>query len=223
MSAETWDAVDRYLSDVLLPPDPVLEQVQSRSRESGLPAISVAPNQGRLLELLARLVGARRILEIGTLGGYSAIWLARALPPGGRLTTLEYEPRHAEVARANLRLAGVEDRVDIRVGAALQTLPQLEAEEQGPFDLAFVDADKQNAPAYVEWAIRLGRPGSVIVVDNVVRDGRVLDSSGSDPDVEGVRGALRLLGTDPRLRSTAIQTVGQKGYDGLAIGVIAAG
>ena len=176
--------------------------------------------QGKLLNLLTGTVGARSVLEIGTLGGYSAIWLARALPPGGRLITLEADPIRAEVARANIRRAGLADVVDVRVGAALETLPRLAAESLPPFDLTFVDADKANTPAYVEWAIRLSRPGAVIVVDNVVRGGGVLDAGSDDPDVRGMRRLLEMLAADPRVDATAIQTVGGKGHDGFALALV---
>jgi predicted O-methyltransferase YrrM len=211
MSDSTWGEVDRYLEAALLPEDPVLTAALARNAEAGLPAIDVSPAQGRFLHLLARIAGARRILEIGTLGGYSTIELARALPADGTLVTCEYSPDHAAVARANLEHAGLAERVEIRIGAALDTLPTLE----GPFDLVFVDADKQNNAAYVDHAIRLGRPGTVIVVDNVIRGGRVL--SGGDPSTEGTRRMFAALEREDRVEATALQTVGAKGYDGFVL------
>ncbi|MFG1349443.1 O-methyltransferase [Xanthobacter autotrophicus] len=217
MSATLWTELDAYFVERLLPADPVLDEVLSASSEAGLPAISVSAAQGQMLHLFARMIGAKRILEIGTLGGYSAIFLARALPADGRLVTLEFEPRHAEVARANLARAGLSDKVDLRVGRAIDTLPQLEAEGQGPFDLVFIDADKPSNPDYLHWALRLSRPGTVIVCDNVVRGGHVLDAQSTDANVIGVRRLFDLVGADPRLSATAVQTVGAKGYDGFAL------
>ncbi|HEY3501270.1 MAG TPA: O-methyltransferase [Actinocatenispora sp.] len=217
MTEQTWETVDRYLSDTLVPADAVLEQALADSRAAGLPEIAVAPNQGRMLELLARMSGARRILELGTLGGYSTIWLGRALPADGRLITLEYSPKHAEVARANIARAGLADRVEVRVGAALDTLPELVADGAGPFDLVFIDADKDNYPAYLDWTLKLSRPGTVIVGDNVVRDGAVVDPDHADPRVRGVRAFLDKAAAEPRLDATAVQTVGVKGYDGFAL------
>lgn len=217
MSESTWRTVDDYLQEALLPADAALSAALTRNHEAGLPAIDVSPAQGRFLHLLARIAGARRILEIGTLGGYSTIELARALPAGGTLVTCEYEPRHAEVARANLDAAGVGDRVDVRVGPALDTLPTLD----GPFDLVFVDADKQNNAAYVDHAIRLGRPGTVIVVDNVVRGGQVaVETTPADERVEGTRRMFAALHRDRRVDATALQTVGAKGYDGFVLAVV---
>ena len=218
MSEQTWDAVDRYLSDLLVPPDAALEQAAADSRAAGLPDIAVTPAQGRLLELLARMCGATRILEIGTLGGYSTIWLARALPDGGSLTTLEYEPRHAEVARANIARAGLADRVEVRVGAALDTLPDL----AGPYDLVFLDADKDNYPNYLAQILRLSAPGTMLVADNVVRNGAVLDADHPDPRVLGVRAFLDRVAAEPRLSATAVQTVGTKGYDGFLLARVTA-
>lgn len=222
MSQKTWSAVDRYLSDLLIPADRVLDEALAESEAAGLPPINVAPNQGKLLSLLARLRGARTILEIGTLGGYSTIWLARALPMGGRLVTLEADPHHAQVARANLAAAGLADMVDLRLGQALDTLPLLATEGHGPFDLVFIDADKPNIPAYFSWALRLSRLGSLIVVDNVVRNGAVIDAESTDPSVQGVRHFFQQLGTESRVSATAIQTVGSKGYDGLALVLVTA-
>jgi predicted O-methyltransferase YrrM len=217
MNPETWTAVDRYLDGALAISDPVLEAAAAAAKAAGLPEIQVAPNQGRLLQLLALSLGARRILEIGTLGGYSAIWMARALPPDGRLVTLELDPGHAEVARRNLAHAGLSHLVDLRVGPALETLPKLVAEGAGPFDLVFVDADKASMPRYFEWSLKLARPGALLVFDNVVRDGAVMDAASEDPSVRAVRQLFERLVADPRVTSTALQTVGSKGYDGLAI------
>jgi len=211
--------VDRYLADLLLEADPVLDQALADSAAAGLQAINVAPVQGRLLELLARLAGARTILEIGTLGGYSTTWLGRALPPGGRLLTLEFEPKHAAVARANLERAGLGDKVEVRVGRAIDALPRLEEEGWAPFYLVFIDADKPSTADYVRWAAKLIRRGGVIIVDNVVRNGGVIDAGSADPNVDGVRRGLEALAAEPRLLSGAIQTVGVKGYDGFAIAI----
>jgi len=216
---EAWSKVDRYLEDRLVPHDPVLEAALADSEKAGLPRIQVAPNQGKMLHVLARLMGAREILEIGTLGGYSTIWLARALPEGGRLVTLELDPRNAEVARTNLARAGVGDRVEIRVGRALETLPRLVNERAGPFDLIFIDADKANVPEYFDRSLELSRPGSLIVVDNVVREGRIVDPQGGD-DVQGMRRLMDRLGQEPRVTATAIQTVGSKGQDGFAMALV---
>ena len=217
MTQDQWTAVDNYFGDLLTPADPALDAALQASADAGLPPISVSPLQGRLLELLALTCGARAILELGTLGGYSTIWMARALPAGGKLISLEFEPRHAEVARANLARAGLDGVAEVRVGAALDTLPKLVAEGLGPFDLVFIDADKANTPAYFDWALKLTRRGSLIVVDNVVRDGEVADPANADASVRGIRQFINLAATDPRVRATALQTVGVKGYDGLAI------
>src|SRR5438093_12160881 len=187
MTQEQWTAVDHYFVELLLPPDPALDEALRSSIEAGLPSIHVSPNQGKLLQLLARVQGARSILELGTLGGYSTIWLARALPAGGRLITLEANARYADVARANFARAGLSDVVELRVGRALDTLPRLAAEGAGPFDVFFIDADKQNNPEYFAWALELSRPGTLIVVDNVVRNGAVVDAASTDPTVQGVR------------------------------------
>jgi len=213
MSQELWTAVDRYITDLLVPSDPILEAALQASADAGMPAIAVSPNQGKLLMMMAQMIGARRILEIGTLGGYSTIWLARGLAQGGRLITLEADPRHAEVARSNIARAGMAEIVEVRTGKAIDSLPLLE----GPFDLIFLDADKVSYPDYLDWAIRLSRPGSVIVADNVVRKGAVIDADSSDPNVQGVRRFHDLLATDTRLSATAIQTVGSKGYDGFTV------
>jgi len=222
MSQEQWTAVDRYLADLFVPPDPALEAALQASAAAGLPAINVSPNLGKLLHLLARAQGARAILEVGTLGGYSTIWLGRALPAGGRLVTLEADPGHAEVARANIGRAGLAAIVELRLGPALDTLPQLAAEGGGPFDLIFIDADKPSYPAYLGWALRLSRRGTLIVADNVVRDGAVIDAGSDDPRVRGVRHFNELLAAEPRVSATAIQTVGSKGYDGFAIALVIA-
>ncbi|WP_439377693.1 O-methyltransferase [Amycolatopsis lexingtonensis] len=217
MTDKTWTEVDDYLTEALLAPDPVLDDALADSAAAGLPSIAVAPNQGKLLNLLARLSGARTILEIGTLGGYSTIWLARALPAGGKLVTCEYEPKHAEVAKANLARAGFgEDVAEIRVGAALDTLPTL----TGPFDFVFIDADKANLANYVRAALELSRPGTAIVVDNVVRQGRVADAGSDDPNVRGAQAMFDVLAAEPRLDSTAVQTVGSKGHDGFVLAIV---
>ncbi len=223
MADELWTQVDEYFSERLLPRDPSLESALEMSVAAGLPAISVSPSQGKLLQILAQLVGARSILEIGTLGGYSTIWLARGLQAGGHLVTLEIDPKHADVARSNISRAGLRDVVEVRTGNALETLSQLSAERRGPFDLVFIDADKQNIPTYFEWALKLSRPGTLIVVDNVVRDGAVIDAASDDPSVQGVRRFVELLGAEKRASGTVLQTVGIKGYDGLAIVLVAPG
>jgi predicted O-methyltransferase YrrM len=220
MTEELWTAVDGYLSDLLAPADPALEAALAASAAAGLPAINVSPVQGKLLQLLARAIGAHNVLEIGTLGGYSSIWLARALPDGGRLVSLEADPRHAEVARANIARAGLDSSVEVRLGMALDLLPELAAEGGEPFDLVFIDADKPNNAAYFDWALQLTRPGSIIVVDNVVREGDVIDAVSDSPTVQGVRRFLERLATEPRVSATAIQTVGGKGYDGFAIALV---
>jgi predicted O-methyltransferase YrrM len=222
MTPERFTAVDRYLTDLLVPSDPVLRAALETSAAAGLPRHGVSPNQGKLLHVLARAQGARRILEIGTLGGYSTIWLARALPADGHLVTLEAEPKHADVARANLARAGLDGIVELRVGRALETLPRIAAEQPSPFDLVFIDADKGSNPQYLAWALELSRRGSVIVVDNVVRDGAVIDEDGNDATVQGSRRVLELLAAEPRVCATAIQTVGSKGWDGFAIAVVIA-
>jgi predicted O-methyltransferase YrrM len=220
VSQEQWTAVDHYLTDLFVPPDSALDAALRDSAAAGLPAINVSPNQGKLLHLLARLLGARTILEIGTLGGYSTIWLARALPAGGRLVTLESDARHADVARANIARAGLAEVVELRLGPALETMPQLAAEGRGPFDLIFIDADKESYPEYLAWSLRLSRRGSLIVADNVVRNGAVLDSASDDPRVQGARRFNELLAAEPRVSATAIQTVGSKGYDGFALALV---
>ncbi|TMA22943.1 MAG: O-methyltransferase, partial [Deltaproteobacteria bacterium] len=211
MSQTRWEAVDSYLVDTFVPRDEALAAALAASEAAGLPEIQVTPTQGRLLEMLARALGARRILEIGTLGGYSTLWMARGLASGGRLVTLEYEPRHAEVARANFARAGRSSAIDLRVGAALDLLPRLEQEQAGPFDLVFVDADKVNLPEYFTWSVRLSRPGTLIVIDNVIRDGEVVDPESPDAAVQGVRRMNVRIAAEPRVSATALQTVGGKG------------
>ena len=218
MSQEQWDAVDRYISDLLVPPDLALDGALRASAQSGLPSIEVTPNQGKLLQLLARLVGARSILEIGTLGGYSTIWLARALPAGGRLVTLEADPGFAEVARSNIARAGLADVVELHVGPALETLPPLAV--QRPFDMIFIDADKRSTAEYFTWALELSGPGSLIVADNVVRNGAVIDAASGDPGIQGVRSFYELVAAEQRVSATAIQTVGRKGHDGFAVALV---
>jgi predicted O-methyltransferase YrrM len=217
VTSDTWSSVDRYLVDTLLDPDAALDAAQRAADAAGLPAISVSAAQGKFLHLLARIRGARRILEIGTLAGYSTIWLARALPPGGELISLEFDPRHAEIARANLSRAGLGDRVDVRVGRAIEALPDLVT--GNPFDLIFIDADKPSTADYFRWAVKLSRPGTVIVIDNVVRDGRIIDANG-DGDVQGMRRFLEAAAAEPRVDGTVLQTVGIKGYDGFALLVV---
>jgi predicted O-methyltransferase YrrM len=222
MTEELWTAVDRYFGDLLVSADPALEAALAASAAAGLPAINISPVQGKLLHVLARSIGARNILEIGTLGGYSTIWLARTLPDGGRAISLEADPRHAEVARANIARAGLDDRVEVRLGMALNLLPGLAADGGPPFDFVFIDADKQNNAAYFDWALRLSRTGSIIVVDNVVRGGEVIAAASDSPTVQGVHRFLERLATEPRVSATAIQTVGSKGYDGFAIALVTA-
>jgi predicted O-methyltransferase YrrM len=217
MSQDQWSAVDRYITDLLVPKDKALEAALASSAAAGLPAINVAPNQGKLLHLLAQSISARRILEIGTLGGYSTIWLARALPPGGWLLSLEADPKHAEVARANIAAAGLSGMVEIRVGKALDTLAQITDDTLPAFDLIFIDADKANMPDYFTFALKLAHPGTLIIADNVVREGRVIDASNPDPNIKGVRRMNELIAAEPRVSATAIQTVGSKGYDGFAL------
>ena len=219
---DQWSAVDSYIADLFLAPDPALEAALASSAAAGLPAISVSPAQGKLLHLLARMQGARRILELGTLGGYSTIWLARALPAGGQLISLEVNPKHAEVAHANLARAGLTGRVEIRLGPALDTLPQLVSEGHGPFDLIFIDADKPGYADYLKWSLKLSRPGTLIVADNVVRKGAVADPGSQDENVQGIRKFNEVLAAEKRVTTTVIQTVGSKGYDGLALVLVTA-
>jgi predicted O-methyltransferase YrrM len=223
MAEDQWTRVDQYFSERLIPSDPILDSALEASAAAGLPPIAVSPNQGKLLQMLAQIVGARSILEIGTLGGYSTIWLARALPADGRLITLELDPKHAKVAKQNVSRAGLRDLVDVRIGDALQTLAKLSTDRRGPFDLIFIDADKQHIPEYFEWALKLSRAGTLIIVDNVVRDGAVIDADSTDPSVEGVRRFVELLRSTSGVSGTAIQTVGIKGYDGFAIMLVGDG
>jgi len=217
MSQELWTAVDQYINQMLVPSDPMLEAALRASAEAGLPAIQVSPPQGKLLHLLVSAIGARNILEIGTLGGYSAIWMARALPPGGRLLTLEADAKHAEVARANFARAGLTASIEQSVGSALQTLPQIAAERRGPFDLIFIDANKSTMAEYFDWSLKLARKGTLIIVDNVIRHGSVIESNSTDQDVQGVRRFNERISNDSRVSATEIQTVGSKGYDGFAL------
>jgi predicted O-methyltransferase YrrM len=216
MSDNAWVAVETYLAQQLLPADPILQAALDDSAAAGLPSIQVAPAEGRLLYLLASALQARRILEIGTLGGYSTIWLARALPAGGKVVTIEISQKHAAVARVNIDRAGLSEKVDLRVGSALDILPQIAAEGGAPFDLSFIDADKENNVGYFDWALKLSRPGSLIVVDNVVRSGAVIDANSKESAIQGVRRFFERVAAEPRVEATAIQTVGSKGYDGMA-------
>ncbi|WP_242219343.1 O-methyltransferase [Bacillus cereus group sp. BfR-BA-01380] len=217
---QKWIEVDAYITNQLLSADETLKNVLEANSKAGLPAIDVAPNQAKFLHLLALIQGAKRILEIGTLGGYSTIWLARALPADGHLITLELDDHHAEVAKSNIASAGLSDLVEVRIGPALETLPKLNDEGVGPFDFIFIDADKQNNSEYVKWALKLSRKGTVIIGDNVVRKGEVVNASSTDPNVRGTRNFFDVLASESKLTSTAIQTVGSKGYDGFAIGVV---
>ena len=220
MTNNEWTAVDRYITEHLVPSDPVLDAALKNNVAAGLPSVDVAPNQGKLLHLIALARETHRILEIGTLGGYSTIWLARALPADGSLITLEADPKHAEIARSNIARAGLSGLVDLRVGLALDTLAQLEQEKVEPFDLIFIDADKSNIPQYLTWSLRFSRPGSLIIVDNVIRGGKVIDKNSSDPNIQGVRRFFEMLAAEPRLSATALQTVGAKGYDGFVMALV---
>lgn len=217
---ETWTAVDAYFGDLLAPTDDKRDAALAANRKAGLPPIDVSRLQGKFLDLLVRISGARRILEIGTLGGYSTIWFAQALPEGGRVVTLELNPKHAEVAQANWQNAGVAERIELHVGKALESLESMVKAGTEPFDLIFIDADKSGIPAYLDWALKLSRPGTVIVVDNVVRDGKVIKTNSGDADVEGVRRFAEIVAKEPRLSATVLQTVGSKGYDGFALAVV---
>jgi predicted O-methyltransferase YrrM len=217
LTTETWTAVDDYIIGRVLPTDPVLDAAQEAARAADLPPISVSAAQGKFLHLLARIQGATRILEIGTLAGYSTIWLGRALPAGGRLVTLEFDPKHADIARANIARAGLADKVDIRVGRAIDALPTLAGE--GPFDLVFIDADKPSTTEYFQWALKLSRPGTVIVVDNVIRDGKVINPAG-DESAAGMHAFITALAAEKRVSATVVQTVGAKGYDGFALAIV---
>jgi predicted O-methyltransferase YrrM len=218
--SDTWSAVDDYMSGLVVKPDSALDAALSSTAAAGMPPIAVSAAQGKLLHLIARMLGAKRILEVGTLGGYSTIWMARALPVGGRIISLEIDPRHAEVARANLARAGVDGVAEVRIGAALDTLPKLAEEDDGPFDLVFIDADKANIPEYFSWGLKLSRPGGVIIVDNVIRNGAVLDNSGRDAAVDGVRRLNEQLASLREVTATTIQTVGSKGYDGFTLAMV---
>ncbi len=220
MGQPSWNEVDGYIVERLVPHDDALAAALEANKAAGLPAIDVSPAQGKLLHLLARMVGARRVLEIGTLGGYSTIWFARAVPPDGVVVTLEALPAHADVARKNIERAGFAAKVDIRVGPALETLPLLAGDGGGAFDMIFIDADKRSNPEYLRWALKLARVGSVIIVDNVVRDGAVLDANSGDDDIQGIRRFFDDLAAEARLSATAIQTVGSKGWDGFAIALV---
>lgn len=220
MNRDTWSLVDNYFCDALLPDDPVLTAALADSDAAGLPSQHVAPNQGKLLNLFARMQGAKKILEIGTLAGYSTIWLARALPDDGKVVTLEAIPRNAQVARVNIERAGLSHLVDIRVGRAIDTLPRLVDEGCGPFDMIFIDADKPSNPQYLEWSLKLARPGTVIIGDNVVRNGEVANALSTDANVQGVRRFVELMAANPRLSATAVQTVGSKGYDGFSLAIV---
>jgi predicted O-methyltransferase YrrM len=220
MTQEQWTAVDEHLGSLLVQGDEALQNALKTSERAGLPPIQVSPVQGKWLHLLARSIKARRILEIGTLGAYSTIWLARALDAGGRLITLECEPLHVEVARANIRAAGLDPVVDLRMGPALETLPVLVSERAGPFDLIFIDADKVNTPAYFQWSLKLSRPGTVIIVDNVVRKGAIADPSSEDPAVQAMQKFLTMLSAEPRVSATALQMVGAKGYNGFVMALV---
>lgn len=217
MAEEKWAEVDRYLATALLEHDTALEDALAASEAAGIPAIQVSPLQGKLLMLLAQMLEARRILEIGTLAGYSTIWLARGLAKDGRIITLEADPRHAGLARSNFERAGLEKTIALRLGKALATLPEVAAEKEGPFDLCFIDADKKHIPEYFTWALRLARPGGLIVVDNVVRAGEIVDSESREANIEGIRRFLEMAGAEPRVAATALQTVGVKGHDGFAL------
>jgi predicted O-methyltransferase YrrM len=217
---ETWAAVDRYFGELLAPEDQALAACMQANRQAGLPSIDVPALLGQFLALMIRISGARSVLEIGTLGGYSTIWMARALPSGSQVITLEIDPRNAEIARKNFVRAGVLDRVEITIGPALDTLKALYDGAAEPFDLVFIDADKKSLPEYLEWSLKLSHPGTVIIADNVVRDGKVLDPNSKDPDIEGVRRMTEMMASNPRLSATAIPTVGARGYDGFAIAVV---
>ena len=220
MSEQTWTAVDSYLTETLIRKDASLESALAANAAAGLPSIDVSPTQGKFLHLLARMQGAKRILEIGTLGGYSTIWLARALPPLGTLISLEFSPKHAAVAKENIAQAGLASIVEIRIGPAADSLAQLQAENAEPFDLIFIDADKPNNPTYLEWALKLSRKGTLIVVDNVIRDGQIADPNNPDPAITGTRTMFEMIGNNPRLSATALQTVGSKSHDGFALALV---
>jgi predicted O-methyltransferase YrrM len=217
MTKDVWEAVDKYFDEMLIPRDSALDDALAAASAENLPAIQVSSVQGKLLHLLARIMGARNILEIGTLGGYSTIWMARALPEGGRIITLEADPKHAEVAQKNFARAGVENKVELRLDKALDTLPKVAADGRDPFDMFFIDANKSNMPEYFEWSLKLARKGSVIIADNVVREGAVLDAGSKDADIQGIRRFLEMVGKEKRVSGTALQTVSTKSYDGFAL------
>ncbi len=217
MTKDIWEAVENYFEKTLLGPDSALDAALADAAAANLPAIQVASVHGKLLHLLARIMGARNILEIGTLGGYSTIWMARALPEGGRIVTLEASPKHADIAQKNFARAGVADKVELRLGKALDTLPKVAADGRAPFDMFFIDANKSNMPEYFEWSLKLARKGSVIIADNVVREGAVLDAKSKDADIQGVRRFLEMVGKERRVSGTALQTVSSKNYDGFAL------
>ena len=216
MGQDVWEAVDKFLDKMMIPHDSALEDALAAAASANLPAIQVSSVQGKFLHLLARILGARNVLEIGTLGGYSTIWMARALPEGGRIITLEADPKHADVAKKNFARAGVESKVELRLGKALDTLPHVAADGLGPFDLFFIDANKSNMPEYFEWSLKLTRKGSVIIADNVVREGAILDAKSKDADIQGIRRFLEMVGKERRVSGTALQTVSTKNYDGFA-------
>jgi predicted O-methyltransferase YrrM len=219
---EIWKQVDSFFTDALIPADPALGAALAANHEADLPAIDVTPLQGKFLELMIRATGARRVLEIGTLGGYSTIWMARAVGPAGNVVTLEIDPHHAEVAQRNLDNAGLAERVDLRVEPASEALAALVAERSAPFDFIFIDADKAGYPDYIQWSLKLSRPGTLIIADNVVRDGKVIEPGNPDPNIQGVRRFTELVAAEPRLSTTVLQSVGSKGYDGFAIAVVLA-
>jgi caffeoyl-CoA O-methyltransferase len=220
MKQQLFASVDKYISDLLAEEDDALKAVEQSIYDQGIPQISVSPNQGKFLQIMATLCGARNILEIGTLAGYSTIWMARALPEGGRMVTLEYDALHARVARENIERAGLSEKVEVRLGKAIDILPQLEQEGAGPFDMIFIDADKPPYPEYYEWALKLSRPGTLIIADNVIREGQVLDPNSPDEKVQGVQRLNEMLSKDSRVSATILQTVGIKEYDGMAIVVV---
>lgn len=220
MTQDLWTSVDNYITETLLGSDDATERAVAASDAAGLPSIQVSAAQGKLLEIIARVQGAKRILEVGTLGGYSTIWMARALPADGRLVTIEIDPKHAEVAESNIQRAGLSQKVEVLVGNARDILPDVARRGKPPFDLSFIDADKPSIPVYFDWALRMSRPGSLIIVDNVVREGAVIDAASEDASVQGVRRLNEIMAADPRITSTVIQTVGIKGYDGFSIALV---
>ena len=222
MNQEIWTAVDQYINQTLVSADPVLGAALQDSEKAGLPSIQVSPSQGKMLHILAKSINARNILEIGTLGGYSTIWMARALPAGGHLLTLEADAKHAEVARANVARAGLAEIVELRLGPALNTLPHVATEGRGPFDLIFIDANKSTMAEYFDWSLKLSRPGTMIIADNVIRSGAVIDAGSEDADVQGVRRFNARVAAEPRVSATEVQTVGSKGYDGFALVLVLA-